>query len=485
MKILLVNPPDDLFEVIGGGEVFISNMEPLGILYIAGVLREGGHEVAVIDAYAERLSQDDLEARIEAFGPAMVGFTCFTSNGGIVYTFTRRLKAKHPEITIVLGNVHASVFARQYLLNGCCDYVIHGEGEFPMLQLADCLEKGQSVSGVPALSYLQSGEPVTTSGPYYIKDISVVPMPARDLVKQDLYNIKQINNFSLHNADDNKTRKHMFTSRGCPNRCTFCTVHHSIRQRFNTVERSLDEVESLINDYNAGYIFFTDSLFVGKKSRVLEICRGIKDRKLNFKWGCEAHVKFIDEEMLRAMEDAGCVDLDFGLESGVDRLLKEIGKHFTSAEAMDVIKLVKRTTSIHATGLFILGLPGETPAETRQTIRHATKLPLDMAQFTILTPFPGSQIFDELNAKGEIDTGIRPGDKLDTDVWHRYSSYISYTDKQPIWVTPGHTAEGLKRLQKQALRSFYFRPYAFWQQLKRIRPSNLPRMVKAAWDTFF
>lgn len=484
MKILLVNPPDDLFEVIGGGEVFISNMEPLGILYIAGVLREGGHEVAVIDAYAERLSQVELEARIIEFGPRMVGFTCFTSNGGIVYNFSRNLRSKYPEILVVLGNVHASVFARQYLLNGCCDYVIHGEGEFPMLQLADAVSNGQPVSSVPALSYVKDGEVVTTSGPYYIQDISLVPMPARDLVRQDLYNIKQINNFSLHSYGNNKSRKHMFTSRGCPNRCTFCTVHHSIRQRFNSVEKSLDEVEVLINDFNAGYIFFTDSLFVGKKKRVLEICKRIHERKLDFKWGCEAHVKFIDEEMLIAMQNAGCVDLDFGLESGVDRLLKEIGKNFTTADAMRVIKLVKKTTNIHATGLFILGLPGETPLETLQTIKHATQLPLDMAQFTILTPFPGSQIFDDLCARDEIDTGIRPGDKLDTTVWHRYSSYISYTDKKPIWVTPGHTADGLKRLQKYALRKFYFRPYAFWQQLKRIRLSNLPHMIKAAWDTF-
>ena len=108
-----------------------------------------------------------------------------------------------------------------------------------------------------------------------------------------------------------------------------------------------------------------------------------------------------------------------------------------------------------------------------------------MAQFSILTPYPGSEIFYDLREKGLIDTGIRPDGTLDTSVWLRYSAYISYTDNVPIWVTPDLTADQLKGLQKKAVRQFYLRPKQFLDQFKRVKVSELPTIVRAFVKTFF
>ena len=483
MKIVLVNPPDDL-SALGGGSVFVPKLEPLGLLYIAAVAKQAGHDITVIDAFAEGLSADEVLNRIRAAGPDVAGFTSFTSNGGFLYTFGKRLKKELPNTLVVFGNVHAGVYAEQYLKNRCCDIVVHGEAEYIFLELLKAYEEKRPWSGVPSISYLSNEKFVPAAAPAVVEDLSRLPLPARELVNQKLYDIGPISNFRLKNARRGKTSKHMFTSRGCPHRCSFCVVHGNIRQRFNPVERVLAEMEILVNEYNTDYIFFMDSLFISDKHRVMELCGAIRRKGLKVSWGCEAHVNCIDEELVKNMESAGCTDMNFGIESGVQRLLDRVRKGIKLENVETAIRTVKKHTGIHAMGLFILGLPGETRADSIATIEYAKRLPLDMAQFSLLTPYPGSQLFNDLKEKGAIDTGIRPDGTIDLSVWPRYSAYISYTKKEPIWTTPEQTGAGLKKLQKKAFRSFYFRLRPIMTQLKRMRWADLPLYVKAFIDTF-
>lgn len=484
MKILLLNPPDDLGAFLGAGANLITPFEPLGLLYIAAVTRNAGHEVTVIDAYVEKLSIEQLKQKIIQNIPEVVGITCFTSNGAIVYNFTKWLKTELPEIKVILGNIHAEVYSKEYLQNKCCDFVVHGEGEYAFLEILKRLQThDKNFSNIKGLSYIENDKVVNTAGRNAIENLSDLPMPARDLVDQKFYNIPSISNLP-YSGKKQSIGKHMFTSRGCPNRCTFCAVNHN-RQRYNDIIKSVDEMEHLVKDYKADYIFMMDSLFISNKNRVKEICLEIKRRNLNFKWGCEAHVSFIDEELVKAMESAGCYDMAFGIESGVQRLLNNVKKGTRIDRIEEAVKLVKSKTQIKVSGLFILGLPGEKYEDSITTIKFAKKLPLDMAQFSILVPYPGSGIYNELKEKNEIDTGIRPDGSLDTSVWLRYSAYISYTKNEPIWVTPDLTGVLLKKLQKRAFREFYFRPKHFYRQLRRVNISKIGVTIKTFLKTFF
>ena len=485
MKVILINPSDNLNNFLGRGKNFVPVFEPLGLLYIAAVCKKHGHAVSVIDAFAEKLSIDQLKAIIVEEKPDVVGFSSFVSNGHVIYELGRWLKGSFPEIIVVLGNVHASVYAEAYLKNKCCDIVVHGEGEYTFLKILETLEsKEKNFLNIQAISYLDDERIITTSPAVVVEDLSQLPLPDRNAVRRELYNMPAVSNMP-YSGRKNSIGKHMFTSRGCPFSCAFCVVHNKRGQRCNSVSNVVDEMEILVNDYPAHYIFIMDPIFISNRNRTMEICREIKRRKLDFKWGCEGHVKFVDQELVKEMESAGCYDMAFGIESGVQRLLDSVNKGTRLQEIEDAISMVKKSTRIKVSGLFILGLPGEKYEDSLATIRFAKKLPLDMAQFSIFVPYPGSPIFYELRERREIDTGLRDDGTLDPSVWLRYSSYISYTRSDPIWVTPGLTAVTLKKLQKKAFREFYFRPKQFLFQLKKITPSNLLKLILAGRDTFF
>lgn len=487
MKILLINPPDDITALLGSGASLVSSLEPLGLLYIAASCREQGHTPVFIDAQAEGMGEEELFARIKGAQTDVVGFSSFISNSAFLYTFGQRLKRELPNLTIIFGNIQAESYAHEFVANNCCDMVVKGEGEEITPAILDALESGrpEALSKIPGLVLRHEGKIVDTGEAPPIKDLGSIPLPARELTKPELYKPSKALNFSLYKLPAGKTMRHMFTSRGCVNRCEFCVAHKSLGIRLRPIDSVLEEVEILLHQYNSGYIFFMDSLFTSKKQRILDLCSALASSFPNLKWGCEAHVNFVDEEIIRAMDHAGCTDMNFGIESGVDRLLKNVNKHQSCQQIEKAVRLVKKSSKINCMGLFILGLPGETPQDTITTIKFATSLPLDMAQFSILTPYPGSPLFSRLRREKAIDDGIRPDGSIDYTVWRRYSAYASFSDNKPIWVTKEQSAEQLLAFQKLALRKFYFRPRQIYNQLRRFRISDIPAIAKSAWDVFF
>jgi anaerobic magnesium-protoporphyrin IX monomethyl ester cyclase len=487
MRVLLINPPDELELMLGLGRAFIQNYEPLGILYIAAVLRDAGHQVEVIDAHAEGLDELAIRARIEASAPRVVGFTTLTSNGAMVYTLGRWLKRAHPEMIVVLGNVHASVYAQAYLANDAADVVVHGEGEWVMRRLLEHVDEGKRFADIPGISYRHGAEVRHCGTPGdggVVGDLAGLPMPARDLVEQSRYTYSNISN-QLYIARPGERVKTVMTSRGCPNRCSFCVVHGCKLPRFNSPERVVDELEALQRDYDMAYAFIQDPLFMANRRRVYAICDEIRRRQLRIRWGCSAHVNYVTPDLIRAMDRAGCYDVALGIESGVQRLLDSVHKRTRVARVVEAVDFVKANSGVLVAGLFILGIPGETTADSLQTLRFARSLDIDMAQFSVFTPYPGSPIYDDLAARGRIDTGVDPDGGVRPEVWRRYSSYLLFTDNEPIWTTPTQPVERLRALQKLAVSSFYLRPSQVRRQLGRVRLDTIGPMMKLVAEGFF
>ena len=485
MRVLLINPPDEMESMFGVGKGLVQKYEPLGLLYVAAVAREAGHEVAVVDAYAEDLDLPSLEDRIRAAAPDVVGFSTLTCNGAMVYDLGRWIHEEFPGAYVVLGNIHASVYARQYLENGAADAVVHGEGEYTFRSILEHLADGRrDLVDVEAVSFLRDGAVHQTSPWSVVPDLATLPRPARDLVNQHRYRLTELSNQN-YIAEAGKQAKTIVTSRGCFYRCSFCVVHHGIRPRYDDTIRVVDELQMLEEEHNTGYVYIQDPLFMGDRRRVVDISAEIIRRGLTIKWGCDANVGHITPEIVRVMGDANCYELSLGIESGVQRNLDAVGKKISPEKVRRAVRSIRANSDILIEGLFILGIPGETRAEALETIRFATSLDLDMAQFSIMTPYPGSPLFEELAAEGELDTGIRADGTLDTSVWTRYSSYIMFTDNEPIWVTPTMDWRELQALQKKALRNFYLRPRQILRQLRRLRASNLVQTAKIAVKGFF
>lgn len=468
-------------EVLGKASVFVSELDPLGLLYIAAVVEKSGRPVEVLDAYIEKLGIPEILKAIETRRPDVIGISCLTANGAAVYALGRTIKERFKGVKVVLGNIHASVFAKTYLAHRCADAVVHGEGEHTFIELLDRFEKDLDLAGVKGISWWNGEKPVDNEPRELIADLDDLPMPARHLVDSKKYSLSGLNNF-IYVKGRNEEIRQMFTSRGCVYKCLFCVVHKKYRVR--SARKVVDEMELLVKNYNAGYIFIMDSLFIADKKRVVEICSEIVRRGLKFKWGCEGHINIIDEELLRCMEAAGCYEMHFGIESGAQHLLDRVSKHTKIDRIIEKITMVKTRSKIKVAGLFMLGLPGETVADSMKTIAFAKSLPIDFAQFSITVPYPGSLLFDQLSGEGKIETGVRKDGSVDLDIWERYSAHSSFSSNKPIYVTEGMTADELKRMEKLALRSFYLRPRMILSQMRRIRPGNLFTVLRAFKSTF-
>lgn len=481
MRITLLQPPDEMEAMLGEGKALVQKLEPLGLLYIGAVCRDAGCDVEVIDAHAEDLDRDSVRKRLLESRPDVLGISTLTCGGEIVFHLGKWVKENLPETLVVLGNIHASVFAKEYLENGCCDVVIHGEGEGPFLKAVEHRRGKCARSDIPNASFVDAdGKTRLNPKPALVEKLASLPRPARELVDRSRYHGDPLSNL-LYVGGSGSVVIPMTTSRGCGHQCTFCVVNQ--RPRYDSPERVVDEMETLEKEHGAGYTLIVDPLCMRDPKRMLAICSEYRKRGLSIRWGCDARVDCVNEELLDAMAEANCHDLSFGIESGVQRLLDAVKKGTRVEKIADTVAMVRRRTDLLVAGLFVLGLPGETPEDSLSTIAFAKSLPLDMAQFSILTPYPGSPLFEELRGK-DLDTGVRDDGSLDPSVWKRYSAYISFTDIDPIWVTPEQTPDGLKALQRRAQREFYLRPSIVLKHLKRVRPSNLLSVLKIARKGF-
>jgi len=456
--IVLAFPPNNMESVLGKGSNFVTALEPLGLLYLAAMLERHHYKVKVLDAYALGMGVKDILNYIKEVKPKVVGLGCLTSDASITVGLCQQIKEKFPDIFLVLGNLHASIFADYFIKNAKVDLVVHGEGEYSLVKVMDILKNGGSFSSVKGVTY-RDGDKIINTGPAeIIMDLDDLPWPARHLVDVNSY-VWPFHYYPARWRNKPKNIRAMVSSRGCPMGCAFCAVHTGRRLRFASAENVFNEIMELVNKYEADYIFFMDPLFVGNRDRLIEFCQRLIASKLNIFWDCEAHINFIDKETLKLMKKAGCVHLYYGIETGNQRLLDLVGKR-TKIEKIKEVLAWTREAGIETMGLFMLGLPTETREESLETIKFAKSLPIKHAQFAITTPYPGSELYNNLVKENKIK------DPYD---WDRYSAYASFSNQDLIWVPEGRTSDELKKLQKYAIRTFFLRPAPLWHLIKKVK----------------
>ena len=434
MKILLIQPPP---RKIVKEDIVVP---PLGIAYLAAVIEKQGHSVSIIDAFAEALDLHSLEDRVKKIAPDLIGITGMTpviDNAFRTAGICRRY-AKY----VVIGGPHVSV-AGSKVFEQCpdVDYVIQGEGEISFPLLIEALERNKDITNVPGVitrDFSNLPSPL-------IDELDSIPFPARHLLPNERYR---------YILSSGKVTT-MFTSRGCPYHCVFCDkAVFGSKWRARSAANVLDEIELVRRDYGIDSIIFYDDLFTLDKKRVLEICQGIIDRALKIEWKCEGRVNLADKETLTLMKKAGCSMVAYGVESGNQKGLDYLNKGTTVEQIKNAFELTKRA-GIRPMAYFVLGIPVETYDDELRTIDFAKEIKPAYAQFSVLSPVPGTKLYDDAVRMGWYKE-VEAKNPMDKDV------------NRPAIINENWDEEKLVRILREAHRRFYMSPWYIMERIKEV-----------------
>jgi radical SAM superfamily enzyme YgiQ (UPF0313 family) len=441
-------------------------MEPapaIGLARLAAVLRLAGHDVSAIDSYALRLTVDETLNKLARTKPDLIGIGVLTPSAPYVERLARSIRERLPEVRIVLGNVHASVFAEDYVTEGLADVVVHGEGEKIIGPLIKALEDDGDLGEVRGITFNDGTGPVTTEKAPPIDDLDSLPRPAWDLFPYKKYGMLPFVTLA-------KPALMVEGSRGCPYGCDFCALRHMGRKyRMRSAQSVVEEIEWLRRRFGARQIAFADAIFPLTEKQGFEFCDRMRSSELaqQIIWSTETRTDLLTRDLVQAMKSAGCKRILFGIESGSQSTLNNVNKKLDVNAAERAIEYC-REAGLQTVGFFILGLPGETEEAAQQTIDLALSLPLDFAKFNITVPYPGSELFNRARANGQ----------LRHTKWEDYSCYVEQPENLALLLAD-MPAETLIRLQKDSIRKFYLRPSMIAKHLFLVRTIEMKYLVRA------
>jgi len=468
MRVLLINPPytttDRYGEDLGR---FGPLNEPLGLAYLAASLEQVGHQVAILDAPAEGMSVEGVcEAAAEG-GYELAGVTMLTPMYSRSIEVIEAIKGRLPGTKVVVGGAHPTIRPEETLTqNSAIDFAVIGEGEIVLRDLVNTLANGGGLRHVPGLAYRQGEDVLVNPPPPPVKNLDDLPKPARHLLPMQAYRMTR-----------SRTKaEHAFTvsvARGCPFDCAFCCRIFGRRIRHHSVERLIEEVGILVDDYGAKEINLEADTLTLDRGFVDALCEGLIDSGLaeRMAWTCESRVDTVDADMLEAMKAAGCWQISYGVETGSQRLLDLIQKGISIDRIERTFSLTKEV-GISIRAFFMLGLPTETRAESLKTIALAKKLDARWSQFTLFTPFPGTTLYD---------TAVRERG-LRSDNWSDFKTHGGWTKGGLAYVPRGRSPEEMKRIQKRAYRAVYMRPKVFFRFMTDVdSPAKIMEYALGLW----
>lgn len=421
-RVILLNTP--FYRLMGSHYNGLS----LGILYIAAVLRDNGHEVAVLNADYENRSHyldqigifkgfdlyksmhrdnnhyiwEDTVKEILSFNPDFLGITMFTANFKAAKIIAEKVKSRNREIKIIVGGVHPTLALGETLKTDVFDYIIAGEGEFSFLKLVN----GEPVEKIIGLGYKDNGDLFINGHSEPIVNLDLLPFPARDLII---------------NPSQNTDYGQIITGRGCPFSCSYCAapaMWSKKKVRFRSVENVIKELIVIKEKFPHNIIYFEDDTFTLKKERTIELCKKIIENNLDIKWKCDTRADCLSDEVVSLMKKAGCICIKMGVESGSERVLKRINKKVSKETLLNAAKTVKRH-DISLTVYLMTGFPGETDNDLMETIKFAKEIDATYYSLSIAAPYYGTKIYDEF---------VKNNGGLDKEHWE----YFYHQSKEMI-----------------------------------------------------
>ncbi len=425
------------------------HMPPLGISYLAAILEQEKISVDIIDSPVLDLNLDEMIREIEKINPEIIGFTVLTPTFRRVVLAAEKIKEVFPEKTIMVGGHYPTIKKEELLReNENIDIVVYGEGEKTISELVRAILNGDDLSGIKGVIYRdKSGKIIKNKPRELIQELDKIPFPARHLLPMEKYKP------APHHFKELPV-SHMIIARGCPYNCTFCsfTQVSGKKARYHSPGRVVSEMKHVIENYGVKEIIFRSEMISADREWLEELTDKLIEEDLNVRWSCYCRVDSVDPEILKRMKEAGCWQIFYGIESGVQELLDKVNKGTTIEQNKKAVKWTKEA-GIEVRASFMLFMPGETPEMTKKTVDFAIELDPDYAQFAPTTPFPGTQLHREAEKYGEL---IHDHDK--------------YTTHKLVFIPDGYRdMDQVKEMYEKSYIRFYRSPKRILRRAAKIR----------------
>ena len=459
-KVLFAIPPEryHLYREIGN--------EPtmhMGLAYVATYLASClPVEVRLVDAPVERMGTKEFCRLVEEYRPLILAMTAYTFQIKDAAWIAEQVKKRLPDLQIVIGGYHVNAIPSRTLKEfPVFDTAVFGEGEQTAVELVKQIQTGGG-GGRDGTAYRNKDEVVVNPGRAFIEDLADIPYPDFSLFRMNRYanTVDPPSMFWLRCVP-------IYINRGCPYKCKFCLRSFGNRVRYRELEHVMGEIERDIFDYRANRLLIMDETFtVNRESTIRftdEMTRRAFHKKL--KWFCQTRVDLVDEELLKRLKLSGCRYMNFGIESGSEEQLKAVDKKVVLHQARKVVGEAMRLGMRVQCG-FIFGLPGETVETAKETIETSIRIDPSVATFSILTPFPGTKIY-EMARRGE------GGLKLLTEDWSQYGKQVA----RGALELENLPFKQLLSLQNLAYRRFYLRPKKILNIFLFVSPAKILRYL--------
>jgi anaerobic magnesium-protoporphyrin IX monomethyl ester cyclase len=441
MNFVFINPPhavnnNNIWSIIN------SEIPPLGLAMLAAIWDRQGHTSQIIDAEVLQLSIPEIIAKINPLAD-FVGITANTPVISVAAMIARKVREILPDVKIIMGGVHPTIFHKELVQDNICDMVIRNEGEIPVMELA----RNTPYNLIPNLTWrnYENEVSINPDSAKYV-DLDNLPIPAYDKLPMHLYH-------SALGAARQEPSMGMITSRGCPGKCTFCfSGMFGTQTRLMSAPRIIEHIEHLQSNYGISEISFYDDTFTASNKNVTELCQLILGKKIKLSWSCFARVDTVTPELLLLMKKAGCHQIMFGFESTDEKILKIINKRINFSQFQNAITWT-RAAKINIRGAFMLGNPGETEHSMEKTIRYAKNTGLKFAVFNITTPYPGTILYKEFLLKNSL----------------LHQNWDLYDRAHPVLKLDTVSGDMVEQYYYKSYRDFYLRPAFMLRHIFSIR----------------
>jgi anaerobic magnesium-protoporphyrin IX monomethyl ester cyclase len=375
---------------------------PFGVLYLAAAIRNAGHHVEIRKVTKECLVHD-----LRGFDA--VGFSLSSSATYGMMLRSRQLSAIDESALVMAGGVHANFYPEETLRDFSAHLVSFADADESIVQILDHVHD-RRFDGIPGIVWPDAGGLKKTPSIPPSRDISHLPLPARDLLEVDDFVMRdRLGSYTIPMA-------HAMFSRGCPFPCAYCAAGR-VRIQYRNGESARNELEHLISEYKIGGFAIVDDNFVVNKQRVREICASIKG--LGLRWTALSRVDTVDPDLLSQMAASGCIEIKYGVESGSELMLRKMRKNTTQQKIKDAIGWTVNA-GIEPKAFIIHGYPGENLETTRETIALLNELSSKIARVSLFrfVPLPGTEVYENAIIHGVHGTHMSPGWDGDWEKFH-------------------------------------------------------------------